>query len=38
MIYMNDTPGMSIVEFCVYIYGMEGTDMGVMLGIGSCIC
>lgn len=28
MIYMNDTPGMSIVEFCVYIYGMGGDRHG----------
>lgn len=25
MIYTNDTPGMSVVEFCVYIYG-AGAD------------
>lgn len=25
---MNDTPGMSIVEFCVYIYGMGGDRHG----------
>jgi len=28
MIYTNDTPGMSVVEFRVYIYGMGGDRHG----------